>query len=141
MVISVTRACAGGVQAATTGLDYVKSTIEPDSPPRQFDTVNQVKAHGGSIDGPGVVVAKGMVYVTSGYPRNGGMTGPGLRAIETTYKGYRFRSRLEASCSPPDDGKGVVHGVTAIDQGRHHHAGHGRHAAHPRAGTCFDAGP
>ena len=49
---------------------------------REFDTVNQVKAHGGSIDGPGAVVAKGMVYVTSGYPRNGGMTGNVLLAFE-----------------------------------------------------------
>jgi polyvinyl alcohol dehydrogenase (cytochrome) len=49
---------------------------------REFDTVNQVKAQGGSIDGPGAVVAKGMVYVTSGYPRNGGMTGNVLLAFE-----------------------------------------------------------
>ena len=32
---------------------------------REFDTVNQVKAHRGSIDGPCAVVAKGMIYVTS----------------------------------------------------------------------------
>jgi len=37
---------------------------------REFDTVNGVKARGGSIDGPGVVVAGGMVFVTSGYSRN-----------------------------------------------------------------------
>lgn len=49
---------------------------------REFDTVNQVKAHGGSIDGPGAVVVKGMVFVTSGYPRNGGMTGNVLLAFE-----------------------------------------------------------
>ena len=49
---------------------------------REFETVNQVKAHGGSIDGPGAVVVKGMVFVTSGYPRNGGMTGNVLLAFE-----------------------------------------------------------
>jgi polyvinyl alcohol dehydrogenase (cytochrome) len=39
---------------------------------RDFTTVNGVKADGGSIDGPGPVVAGGMVYVTAG---NGGIVG------------------------------------------------------------------
>jgi polyvinyl alcohol dehydrogenase (cytochrome) len=39
---------------------------------RSFDTVNGVKASGGSMDGPGPVVADGMVYVNSGY---GGLVG------------------------------------------------------------------
>ena len=39
---------------------------------RDFPTVNGVKANGGSIDGPGPVVAGGMVYVTAG---NGGIVG------------------------------------------------------------------
>ena len=34
---------------------------------RDFETVNGVKAKGGAIDGPGVVVEDGMVYATSGY--------------------------------------------------------------------------
>ena len=34
---------------------------------REFETVNGVKAKGGAIDGPGVVVADGMIYVNSGY--------------------------------------------------------------------------
>ena len=34
---------------------------------QEFPTVNGVKAKGGAIDGPGVVVAGGMVYVNSGY--------------------------------------------------------------------------
>ncbi len=34
---------------------------------REFETVNGVKAKGGAIDGPGVVVEDGMVYATSGY--------------------------------------------------------------------------
>ena len=33
----------------------------------KFPTVNGVKAKGGAIDGPGVVVSGGMVYVNSGY--------------------------------------------------------------------------
>jgi polyvinyl alcohol dehydrogenase (cytochrome) len=39
---------------------------------RSFDTVNGVKANGGSMDGPGPVVADGMIYVNSGY---GGLVG------------------------------------------------------------------
>ena len=36
---------------------------------------------GGSIDGAGPVVAGGMVFVNSGYPRNGGMPGNVLLAF------------------------------------------------------------
>ena len=39
---------------------------------RDFDTVNGVKADGGSMDGPGPVVAGGMLYVTAG---NAGFVG------------------------------------------------------------------
>ena len=48
---------------------------------RDFDTVNHVPAHGGSIDGPGAVVSGGMVFINSGYPRNGGMPGNVLLAF------------------------------------------------------------
>lgn len=48
---------------------------------REFQTVNGVKARGGSLDGPGAVVAGGMVYVVSGYARNGGMAGNVLLAF------------------------------------------------------------
>jgi polyvinyl alcohol dehydrogenase (cytochrome) len=34
---------------------------------QEFQTVNGVKAKGGAIDGPGVVVSNGMMYVNSGY--------------------------------------------------------------------------
>jgi polyvinyl alcohol dehydrogenase (cytochrome) len=34
---------------------------------KEFETVNGVTANGGAIDGPGPVVADGMLYVTSGY--------------------------------------------------------------------------
>jgi len=48
---------------------------------RDFATVNGVPAHGGSLDGQGVVVAGGLVLVSSGYPRNGGMPGNVLLAF------------------------------------------------------------
>jgi len=34
---------------------------------KEFETVNGVTANGGAIDGPGPVVADGMLSVTSGY--------------------------------------------------------------------------
>jgi polyvinyl alcohol dehydrogenase (cytochrome) len=46
-----------------------------------WPTVNGVFARGGSMDGPGAVVAGGMVYVNSGYGRNGGMPGNVLLAF------------------------------------------------------------
>jgi polyvinyl alcohol dehydrogenase (cytochrome) len=34
---------------------------------RAFETVNGVRANGGAMDGPGAVVADGMLYINSGY--------------------------------------------------------------------------
>jgi polyvinyl alcohol dehydrogenase (cytochrome) len=48
---------------------------------REYQTVNGAKGRGGSIDGPGVVVAGGMVFVTSGYARNGAVPGNVLLAF------------------------------------------------------------
>jgi polyvinyl alcohol dehydrogenase (cytochrome) len=48
---------------------------------RDFTTVNGVKANGGGVDGPGAVVAGGIVYVGSGYARTGGMGGNVLLAF------------------------------------------------------------
>lgn len=48
---------------------------------REFQTVNGIKAKGGSIDGPGAVVVNGMVFVNSGYSRFGGMPGNVLLAF------------------------------------------------------------
>lgn len=48
---------------------------------RDFHTVNGVKGSGGSIDGPGPVVVNGMVFISSGYPRNGGVPGNVLLAF------------------------------------------------------------
>jgi len=43
--------------------------------------VNGVAAKGGSLDGAGPVIVGGMIYVNSGYPRNGGMPGNVLLAF------------------------------------------------------------
>jgi len=51
---------------------------------REFQTVNGVKGNGGSIDGPGPVVIKGMVFVNSGYSRQAGMPGNVLLAFTTS---------------------------------------------------------
>ena len=48
---------------------------------RDFRTVNGAKGSGGSIDGPGAVVVNGMVFIGSGYPRNGGIPGNVLLAF------------------------------------------------------------
>jgi polyvinyl alcohol dehydrogenase (cytochrome) len=42
---------------------------------RDFQTVNGVPGKGGSLDGFGAVVANGMLFINSGYPRFGGMPG------------------------------------------------------------------
>jgi len=47
---------------------------------RDYETVNGVKANGGSISGPGTVVVGGMVFVNSGY-RSGSMQGNVLLAF------------------------------------------------------------
>ena len=48
---------------------------------RDFDTVNQIPAHGGSLDGPGAAVAGGMLFVNSGYGYFFGMPGNVLLAF------------------------------------------------------------
>ncbi len=48
---------------------------------RDFTTVNGVAAKGGSMDGPGPVVAGGMLYVCSGYGAWGGLQGNVLLAF------------------------------------------------------------
>jgi polyvinyl alcohol dehydrogenase (cytochrome) len=48
---------------------------------REYEAVNGVKGRGGSIDGPGPVVAGGRLFVNSGYPRFGGMPGNVLLAF------------------------------------------------------------
>ena len=48
---------------------------------KNFTAVNGVEANGGSLDGAGPVVAGGMLFVNSGYPRTGGMAGNILLAF------------------------------------------------------------
>jgi len=48
---------------------------------RDFDTVNGVAGHGGSIDGPGPVVARGWILVNSGYDMFSEMPGNVLLAF------------------------------------------------------------
>jgi polyvinyl alcohol dehydrogenase (cytochrome) len=52
----------------------------------EFDTVNRVKARGGSIDVGGPAVGEGMVLTTSGYPTFGGMSGNVLLAFSVDGK-------------------------------------------------------
>jgi polyvinyl alcohol dehydrogenase (cytochrome) len=46
-----------------------------------YKTVNEVPARGGSFDGPGPAIAGGMVFVSSGYARAGGVPGNVLLAF------------------------------------------------------------
>jgi len=48
---------------------------------RSYTTVNGIPANGGSLDGAGPVIANGMVFINSGYPRFGGMPGNVLLAF------------------------------------------------------------
>jgi polyvinyl alcohol dehydrogenase (cytochrome) len=48
---------------------------------RDFDTVNAVKAHGGSLNATGPTIADGMLFVNSGYGALGGMPGNVLLAF------------------------------------------------------------
>jgi len=59
----------GGMRAYSTKDGSVIWEFDTNRP---FDTVNGVKANGGSMDGPGPIVVDGILYVTSG---NGGLVG------------------------------------------------------------------
>ena len=62
-------AADGGMRAYDAETGEIVWTFNTN---REFDTVNGVAANGGSMDGPGPVVAGGMLFVTSG---NGGIVG------------------------------------------------------------------
>ncbi len=53
---------------------------------RDYQTVNGVPAHGGSLDGPGPVIGDGMIFFNSGYPTSGGMSGNVLLAFSVDGK-------------------------------------------------------
>jgi polyvinyl alcohol dehydrogenase (cytochrome) len=48
---------------------------------REYETVNGIRATGGSLNGPGAVVVGGMLFVNSGYARLGGIPGNVLLAF------------------------------------------------------------
>jgi polyvinyl alcohol dehydrogenase (cytochrome) len=54
----------GGLRAYSSGDGEVVWRFDTN---REFETVNGVGANGGAIDGPGPVVAEGMLFVNSGY--------------------------------------------------------------------------
>ena len=53
---------------------------------RPFETINGVRAHGGSIDFGGPAVVDGVVLISSGYGLMGGMTGNVLLALAPNAK-------------------------------------------------------
>ena len=53
---------------------------------REYQTVNGVRATGGSLNGPGAVVAGGMLFVNSGYARLGSIPGNVLLAFSVDGK-------------------------------------------------------
>lgn len=59
----------GGLRAYSATDGRILWTFDAN---REFQTVNGVKANGASMDGPGAVVAGGMLYVNAGY---GGLVG------------------------------------------------------------------
>jgi polyvinyl alcohol dehydrogenase (cytochrome) len=59
----------GGLRAYSSKDGSILWTFDTN---RDFDTVNGVKAHGGSMDSAGPIVVDGMVYVSSG---SGGLVG------------------------------------------------------------------
>lgn len=56
----------GHIRAYATGDGKIIWDFNTD---RDFQTINGVKAHGGSIDSTGATIAGGMVYLNSGYSR------------------------------------------------------------------------
>ena len=70
----------GGLRAYSTKDGSVLWTFDTNP---SFETVNKVKANGGSIIGAGPVVVNGMVFVTSGYGSHNGRAGNVLLAFGT----------------------------------------------------------
>ena len=57
-------AADGAVRAYDSDTGAILWTFDTN---RSFDTVNGVPANGGAIDGPGPIVADGMLFASSGY--------------------------------------------------------------------------
>jgi polyvinyl alcohol dehydrogenase (cytochrome) len=73
---------SGGLDGHLRAYDAKKGGIIWDvDTGRRFDTVNDVAAAGGSLDGSGAVVVDGTVYVNSGYIFTGHTPGNVLLAF------------------------------------------------------------
>jgi polyvinyl alcohol dehydrogenase (cytochrome) len=68
----------GHLRAYSTKDGSVIWDVDTEQP---YKTVNGVEAHGGSMDGPGPVIAGGMLFVNSGYAAGGGVPGNVLLAF------------------------------------------------------------
>jgi polyvinyl alcohol dehydrogenase (cytochrome) len=73
-------AADGGLRAYSTKDGSVLWTFDTNP---SFETVNKVKANGGSIISAGAVVVDGMVFITSGYGSHNGRAGNVLLAFGT----------------------------------------------------------
>jgi polyvinyl alcohol dehydrogenase (cytochrome) len=78
---------AGSMDGHMRGYDAATGAIVWDADTTgNYDTVNGVPAHGGSLNYAGAVVAGGMVYVMSGYTVNTGMAGNVMLAFSVAGK-------------------------------------------------------
>jgi polyvinyl alcohol dehydrogenase (cytochrome) len=78
---------AGSMDGHMRGYDAATGAIVWDADTTgNYDTVNGVTAHGGSLNFAGAVVAGGMVYVMSGYTINTGMAGNVMLAFSVEGK-------------------------------------------------------
>lgn len=78
---------SGGVDGHLRGYSAEDGRIIWDvDTQREYDTVNGVKARGGSLDGPGPVIVGGMLYVNSGYFFQGSAPGNVLLAFSVDGK-------------------------------------------------------
>jgi polyvinyl alcohol dehydrogenase (cytochrome) len=73
----------GHLRAYSTGEGRILWDVDTA---QEYQAVNGIKAHGGSIDGPGPVVVGGVLYVNSGYAFIGGMPGNVLLAFSVDGK-------------------------------------------------------
>jgi polyvinyl alcohol dehydrogenase (cytochrome) len=77
----------GHLRAYATGPEGLRGEIVWDFDARRdFDTVNQVPGKGGSFDGGGPAISRGMVIATSGYGFAGGVPGNVMLAFSVDGK-------------------------------------------------------
>lgn len=73
----------GHIRAYSTSDGKILWDVDTD---REYTTLNGPPAHGGSLDGPGPVIADGMLFVNSGYGNFGGTPGNALLAFSVDGK-------------------------------------------------------